>query len=286
MALMLSYHAVFLVCRRFRQKRVQNHAKTFVARRLNGDGCVALVNESTMTYLGSSMASRTLNMTGRLATLTGTWIVLAGLSVSPTLAETTRPFWTEQAMFRFGEHLFFVGQASCAKTAEEGRQKAFGHALQELRNYTQAETATVTAIETQMTYEERNTPGCPSGTLTTWRLLKIGTDTAIGLSRKASVLRKPASGKSRHEQVTLQIGMFRDEVFEHLGRPSSITLRQDNELTWEYRRIGLIVQFDRHFTVTGWSPIGTETQWNKSSRDVFSSASTASLVLGPGPPAR
>src|SRR5207237_4347280 len=44
----------------------------------------------------------------------------------PAQAEPlNRPSWAEQAMFRFGEDLFLVGQASGSKRDEEGRQNAF-----------------------------------------------------------------------------------------------------------------------------------------------------------------
>ena len=54
-------------------------------------------------------------------------------------AASNRPFWTEQAMFRFGEDMFFTGRATCVASAEDGRQRAYNAALQEILNYTQNE---------------------------------------------------------------------------------------------------------------------------------------------------
>ena len=67
-------------------------------------------------------------------------------------------------MFRFGDELFFTGRASCSVRAEEGRQKAYEAAIQEVLNYTQAPRLTGVPIETQMLFEEYAEPGCPPGT--------------------------------------------------------------------------------------------------------------------------
>jgi len=180
------------------------------------------------------------------------------LALSPTAifaSDTSRPFWTEQAMLRFGDDLLFVGQASCAASVEEGRQRAFLHAVQEFRNYSQASTAVPAIAETQMTYEEWNSRGCESGTVSVWRLVKMrgGRLTWRGEARSPNTLyTKPAT-----QPPALWIGMTRDQVFDRLGRPSSLTLRRGNQLTWEYRRVGLIVEFDRQFLVAGWRPIGS-----------------------------
>src|SRR4051812_24278826 len=93
---------------------------------------------------------------------------------------STRPFWTEQAMFRFGDELFFTGRASCAHRAEEGRQKAYEAAVQEVLNYTQVRRLTGVPIETQMLFEEQGATGCPSGTVTVWRLLRISGNATRG----------------------------------------------------------------------------------------------------------
>ncbi len=43
----------------------------------------------------------------------------------PTRAADNRPFWTEQALFHFGDDVFFTGRSSCAPSIEEGRQRAY-----------------------------------------------------------------------------------------------------------------------------------------------------------------
>ena len=50
-------------------------------------------------------------------------------------------------MFRFGDELFFTGRASCARRAEDGRQKAYEAAVQEVLNYTQVRRLTGVPIE-------------------------------------------------------------------------------------------------------------------------------------------
>src|SRR5213080_2691088 len=65
-------------------------------------------------------------------------VLISPLPLSSASADSlNRPAWTEQAMFQFGSESFFVGQSSCAKTSEEGRQHAFRHGVQELLNYAQ-----------------------------------------------------------------------------------------------------------------------------------------------------
>ena len=47
-------------------------------------------------------------------------LISFGSAPLPVLANaTTPPFWTEQAIFRFADDLFFIGRASCAGTPEE-----------------------------------------------------------------------------------------------------------------------------------------------------------------------
>ncbi len=87
-------------------------------------------------------------------------VVVPAFIVSAAWADTfKRPFWTEQAMFQVGNDSFFVGQCSCAKTSEEGRQRAFGHGMQELMNYAQTRDASGLYVDTQMVFEEIDSPG-------------------------------------------------------------------------------------------------------------------------------
>jgi hypothetical protein len=78
-------------------------------------------------------------------------------------AASNRPFWTEQAMFRFGEDMFFTGRATCMASAEDGRQRAYNAALQEILNYTRTKDVIGIPIETQMIYEEDDSDNCHSG---------------------------------------------------------------------------------------------------------------------------
>jgi hypothetical protein len=162
-------------------------------------------------------------------------------------------------MFRFGEDLFFAGQASCAKTAEEGRQRAFRHALQELLNYAQAASASGIAIATQMIFQEPDSPGCPSGTVTVWRLVRVDAEKVqklAALTRQA--LSFPTSSPTIREaaprDLTPRVGMSREEILERFGRPYSILLGKNGlEVSLEYPRFGLTLLLNRHNLVKGWT---------------------------------
>jgi hypothetical protein len=182
------------------------------------------------------------------------------LSASAALADSpARPFWTEQAMFRFGEDLFFAGQASCAKTAEEGRQRAFRHALQELLNYAQAASANGLAIATQMVFQELDSPGCPGGTVTVWRLLRIEAEKVqklAALTRRALPSPTPSTtiGGVAPRDLTPRLGMSREEIQERFGRPWSILLRKNGlEVSLEYPRFGLTLVLNRDNLVKNWT---------------------------------
>jgi hypothetical protein len=171
-----------------------------------------------------------------------------------------RPFWTEQAMFQVGDDLFFVGQASCAKTSEAGRQQAFGHGMQEILNYAQTRDTSGLSIDTQMVFEETASPGCSPSTVTVWRLLRVD---AHRLMKLAAVSRRLQTIEANQPSSTprtlpLSIGMSRDEVFDRLGLPASMTMHHGNECTWEYRRYGLAVEFDRHMMVKRWTTLRAE----------------------------
>lgn len=172
----------------------------------------------------------------------------------------TRPFWTEQAMFQVGDDVFFVGQASCAKTSEAGRQQAFGHGLQEILNYAQARDASGLYIDTQMVFEETASTGCSRSTVTVWRLLRVD---AHRLAKLAAVSRRQNTIEDHQPAsmpgiLPLSIGMSRDEVFDRLGLPASMTVHHGNECTWEYRRYGLAVEFDRRMVVQRWTFLGAD----------------------------
>ncbi|HTK88573.1 MAG TPA: hypothetical protein VL329_12595 [Nitrospiraceae bacterium] len=186
--------------------------------------------------------------------------------ISPFLSNLTwanslkRPFWTEQAMFQVGDDLFFVGQASCAKTSEAGRQQAFGQGVQEILNYAQARDVSGLSIDTQMVFEETASPGCSRSTVTVWRLLRVDAHRLVKLAAASRRLQtmEDSQPSSMPGALPLSIGMSRDEVFDRLGLPASMTMHHGNECTWEYRRYGLAVEFDRHMVVKRWTTLRAE----------------------------
>ena len=124
--------------------------------------------------------------------------LLTSASIDSVQAQSShRPFWTEQAMFRFGGELYFVGVASCARTAEEGRTRAFEAALTELRGYAQDRDTSRLLVATQMIYEEPNSPACPHGSTSVWRLLRVDQSQLAHLPRQhREVARGPSSSSS------------------------------------------------------------------------------------------
>src|SRR5438105_14728576 len=101
-------------------------------------------------------------------------------------AASNRPFWTEQAMFRFGEDMFFTGRATCMASAEEGRQRSYNAALQEILNYTRTKEVVGIPIETQMIYEENDSDSCRSRQVSVWRLLRAPASRLDKLNRMAA----------------------------------------------------------------------------------------------------
>jgi hypothetical protein len=183
------------------------------------------------------------------------FLFVVGLASATPL---TRPFWTEQAMFQFGEDVFFVGQSSCAPTAEEGRQRAFTQGMQELLNYAQSSNTTGLSVDTQMVFEEVDSSGCPVGTVTVWRLLRVNADRLAQVTRHHQ--RRPslegATRAPRPSIPTPSVGMSRDEVFDRFGLPASMTMRHGGEFLWEYRRFGFMVEFNRQMFVKRWTVLG------------------------------
>ncbi len=174
-----------------------------------------------------------------------------------------RPFWTEQAMFRFGDDVFFVGEATCAKSAEEGRQRAFANGVQELMNYAQARSTAGVEIATQMVFEETDAPGCPSGTVNVWRLLRAEAEKVAklpkGPTRKSldEELRSPSMPNPK--DLTPRIGMNRDEILDRFGRPKFITImRGGKETHWEYPRFGLSLILDEDNLLRRWRLAGPQ----------------------------
>ncbi|MGH7395256.1 MAG: hypothetical protein ACREJF_06610, partial [Candidatus Methylomirabilales bacterium] len=164
-------------------------------------------------------------------------------------------------MFRFGEDLFFVGQASCAKSPEEGRQRAFVQGVQELLNYAQARSTARLEIATQMVFEETPAPGCPPQTVTVWRLLRVQAEKVAALPKGAPqyVPPEPIPAPAAPRDITPRIGMTREEVLERFGRPWSISMRkQGMEILWDYPKFGLTLTLDEDNILKRWRLAGPQ----------------------------
>lgn len=189
-------------------------------------------------------------------------LALPYLAGTPAPAESPRrPFWAEQAMFRFGEDLFFVGQASCAKTAEEGRQRAFVQGVQELLNYAQARSTAGLEIATQMVFEETPAPGCPPQTVTVWRLLRVEAEKVAALPKGTTphITLEPITPPAAPRDLTPRMGMSREEVLDRFGRPWSISIRkQGTEIIWNYPRFGLTLVLDEENVLRRWRLAGPQ----------------------------
>jgi hypothetical protein len=186
-----------------------------------------------------------------MTAIAGAWLFAAAVLVglpSVALAETsTRPFWTEQAMFRFGDELFFTGRASCAPTVEDGRQRAYEAAVQEVINYTRTTQLTGVHVETQMIFEEHPAAGCPPGTVTIWRLLRLPEIPLNALAARAHQTSPglhlgPGSSTKDVRDLTLRPGMSRQEIWDRFGQPRSVTMRRDSrEIHYDYPQFGLVL---------------------------------------------
>ena len=199
------------------------------------------------------------------------WIgicVVGAISAAVSLqAASNRPFWTEQAMFRFGEDMFFTGRATCVASAEDGRQRAYNAALQEILNYTRTKDVLGVPIETQMIYEEDDSDSCRSGQVSVWRLLRAQASRLDKLNRMAShqassqhlqTARSGISGKVR--DLTPKIGTYKDDAFELFGQPKSVSMiGTPTEVHWEYPRFGFMLIFDANGYLTRWKHIGPKT---------------------------
>jgi hypothetical protein len=183
---------------------------------------------------------------------------LIGLPTAAWSDTSTRPFWTEQAMFRFGDELFFTGRASCAPRAEEGRQKAYEAAVQEVLNYTQAPRLTGVPIETQMLFEEHGEAGCASETVTVWRLLRIPEVPLDALAKRArqsirQILPETDSTFQAVRDLTLRVGMNREEIHERFGQPRSVIMRRSTrDVQYDYARFGLMLTVDEEGNLLRW----------------------------------
>jgi hypothetical protein len=194
--------------------------------------------------------------------------VVGAIFVAASLqAASNRPFWTEQAMFRFGDDIFFTGRATCVSSAEDGRQRAYNAALQEILNYTRTKEVVGIPIETQMIYEEGNSDSCRSGQVSVWRLLRAPASRLDKLNRMASQqatsqdLQTSGAGVSRQiRDLTPKIGMYKDDAFESFGQPKTVSMvRSGTEVNWEYPRFGLTLVFDANGYLIRWKHVGPGT---------------------------
>jgi hypothetical protein len=180
-------------------------------------------------------------------------MVSAAASSEPSL----RPFWTEQAMFRFGDELFFTGRASCAPSAEEGRQRAYESAVREVLNYTRSSTLVGMPIETQMLFEEPPGAGCPAGGVTVWRLLRIPRLPLNALAAHARDGMTPrvrdGGARVRVKDLSLRIGLSREEVWKRFGQPRSVMMRRStSEIHYDYPQFGLTLALDQQGGLLHW----------------------------------
>jgi hypothetical protein len=164
-------------------------------------------------------------------------------------------------MFQFGEDLFFVGQASCSTTPEEGRDASFQRGLRELLNYAQTSSPTGLTLATQMMYEEPNTPGCPTGTTSVWRLLRVDAAQVAKLPKYST---PPSMASSLPPptplvNMTPRIGMSREHILAIFGHPRTISMfRGGQEAHWDYPRFGLMLGLDAQGYLLHWHLAGPQ----------------------------
>ncbi len=173
---------------------------------------------------------------------------------------SSHPFWTEQAMFRFGDEMFFAGRASCAPSVEDGRQRAYEAAVQEIRNFTRTNDIGGITIETQMVYEAPESPECAPNKVNVWRLLRVQTADLQRLERRAGSAGPSARVPSETQAIrdrTLQVGMSHDDIWERVGQPRSISiLSPSRQAIWEYPQFGLTLVLDEEERLKSWKLTG------------------------------
>jgi hypothetical protein len=185
-------------------------------------------------------------------------VSLTLLLTSMAEAVENRPFWTEQALFHFGDDVFFTGRASCARNVEEGRQRAYVAAVQEVKNFTRAQEIGGFPLDTQMVFEDSHPPDCASGLVTVWRLLRAPRASLEALTKHAVPGRQtdisPILAQiTAIRNLTPRVGMLRDEVWNRYGLPRSIWAHPERgELTWEYSQFGLTIVFNQDDVLTHW----------------------------------
>lgn len=199
----------------------------------------------------------------RTAALALIVLALAQYPMSGTTEDAgSRPFWTEQAVFHFGEDIFFTGRASCAPTVEEGRQRAYAAALQEIKNLSHAGEINGFLLDTQMVFEEFHSADCPAGSVTAWRLLRVPRAALESLARRSGKRGdedlSPIVAETRTiRNMTPRVGMAREEIWHRYGQPRSVWINPENgEAFWEYPQFGLTLVFDHEDLLKQWKLAG------------------------------
>lgn len=199
----------------------------------------------------------------RTAALALIVLALAQYPMSGTTEDAgSRPFWTEQAVFHFGEDIFFTGRASCAPTVEEGRQRAYAAALQEIKNLSHAGEINGFLLDTQMVFEESHSADCPAGSVTAWRLLRVPRAALESLARRSGKRGdedlSPIVAETRTiRNMTPRVGMAREEIWHRYGQPRSVWINPENgEAFWEYPQFGLTLVFDHEDLLKQWKLAG------------------------------
>jgi hypothetical protein len=179
-------------------------------------------------------------------------------AVGKTEASENRPFWTEQALFHFCDDVFFTGRASCAPNVEEGRQRAYMAAVQEVKNFARVQEVGGFPLDTQMVFEDPHPPDCAPGLVTVWRLLRAPRTSLDSLAKHTTPGRhkdiSPIMTQTMSiRNLTPRIGMSRDEVWNRYGLPRSILAHPEKgELTWDYAQFGLTIVFNHDDVLTSW----------------------------------
>jgi hypothetical protein len=173
-------------------------------------------------------------------------------------AAENRPFWTEQALFHFGDDVFFTGRSSCAPNVEDGRQRAYVAAVQEVKNFTRAQEIEGFSLETQMIFEDPHPTDCAPGLVTVWRLLRVPQAALESLAKHKGHGRQAEISPIQAQitavrNLTPRVGMLRGEVWNRYGLPRSILARPEKgELIWDYSQFGLTIVFNQDDVLTHW----------------------------------
>lgn len=186
-------------------------------------------------------------------------VLCAGIACAlPAGAAESRPFWTEQALFHFGDDVFFTGRSSCAPSIEEGRQHAYLAAVQEVKNFTRAKEVDGFPLDTQMIFEDTRPSDCAQGSVTVWRLLRAPRAALESLAKRVAPGKSPdvspiVAQVTAIRNLTPRLGMLRDEVWNRYGLPRSIWARpEQGELIWDYAQFGLTIVFNQDDVLTRW----------------------------------